>query len=186
MDNLRSMQGKSFLGLLRIGSLAALIVGSQEILNAQVPPHLVSSTWSGDYSLSMNGKTYENIPISVQLDFSLTDVTGNWSTGTGISGSVAATFGDDWEWKVDSGLGNDGISTDRPEITAPFNVPATVPACLSNYKGYGTLAPNTREITFNYIGYHCDGSKTTGEGTLTLVEEVQSWYNQGMIKNAML
>ncbi|NES43096.1 hypothetical protein, partial [Moorena sp. SIO2C4] len=98
------MQGKSFLGLVGIGSLAAFIVGSQGRINAQVPPHLVSSTWSGDYSLSINGQTYENIPISVQLDFSVTEVTGNWSTGTGISGSVAATFGDDWEWKVDSGL----------------------------------------------------------------------------------
>uniref|UniRef100_A0A1D9G011 Uncharacterized protein n=1 Tax=Moorena producens (strain JHB) TaxID=1454205 RepID=A0A1D9G011_MOOP1 len=65
------MQGKSFLGLLGIGSLAAFIVGSQVRINAQVPSHLVSSNWSGEYSLSINGQTFENIPISVQLDFSL-------------------------------------------------------------------------------------------------------------------
>lgn len=99
----------------------------------------VTGTWEGTYSTSL-------IPFA-QTTFTLTqsgsNVTGTYSTSTGVGGEATGSF---------SGRIN--------ENTITFTLNQTTPECPGTFSGIATVTGNTMNFTFtgsDCMGYHADG-----------------------------
>lgn len=101
---------------------------------------IVTGEWGGTYSSNLTST--HAIVLNIQNNSPI--VTGTFSTGTNISGTV-----------------NGSVSGN----TISFTLTSTTPSCLGSYSGTGTI--NNDTITFNFTGTDCVGTHNNGQGAVS-------------------
>jgi len=103
-----------------------------------------SGLWTGTITSSL---VVTPAAITITINQTNNNISGNYSVVTGASGIVAGT------------VNNNSVN---------FTLTQTTSSCTGNFSGQGTLSGNT--LTFNYTGNDCWGSHQNGHGNLTKYE----------------
>jgi hypothetical protein len=105
---------------------------------------VATGTWVGTYSTSI----IPSAQITLTLTQSGSNVTGTYSTTTGVGGAAGGTY---------TGTANGDVIT--------WTINQTTPDCPGTFSGTSTLTGNT--MNFIFTGNDCAGFHNNGQGTAT-------------------